>query len=676
LRIEDVDGTSDPFVAYNFCGRQVACTRVRPRTLNPRWDNETFIVPLDMLNTSSKASEAGLLPSQRNIVKLEAFDHDWISQNDFLGHVELSVEQLEAMAASAEGRAVQLPLSDKESHGLLHLRLGYTSSCASPVAGEEAEEPAVYVALQRAENLDKIDTVHLSSPFGKVFSCVPDGEAERSPSCERLVGSTAAQPETIHPDWQAAAEQFNEGQWVFRLCSLRSLLALEQSRRDEAAAEELLPVAEDPEQRSHDQQLFRELQQGGAREAASPAVARIELHSRHRMSSLPLGEVALSLAQLRALLPDLPFSLYEACSLPPSPSNPSAAPAPTGLPSPGLDGVPRWLRFCLQLLPPGITGGLAGPEEAEGEPLRETQRGRPSKQRNWLSDPSLTWSGPCALPVLQQARAASHSPSTPPAASSLLVRLLPATRGEAVQALDVALRQMSLGERALLKCRYDSLYGNYCMGASLPPRSNMLVKVELLQINGKGLWAQRHPLRQLLVRTLRRAAKLWGWIRTRVLLPVMPQGWKGLVKGRKGRKRRGSEGGWGSGWWGKQGLEEGPLQEEEEEDWQEEEDEEEEQEEDEEEDEEEEEEEESDEGGGEERLRVDPRLRDHLTPAALIGSRLLWSGSRSRPLKKAQRAKKRVQQSSLEVYEESERGEDDGDVVDGGDEEGLRDNLT
>eukprot|EP01035_Chromulina_nebulosa_P015984 gene15984-21180_t len=37
----DNDGSSDPFVVYNYCGRQISCTRVRPRTLFPRWDNET-----------------------------------------------------------------------------------------------------------------------------------------------------------------------------------------------------------------------------------------------------------------------------------------------------------------------------------------------------------------------------------------------------------------------------------------------------------------------------------------------------------------------------------------------------------------------------------------------------------------------------------------------------------
>ena len=34
----------DPFVVYNYCGRQIACTRVRPRSLFPRWDNETVSI--------------------------------------------------------------------------------------------------------------------------------------------------------------------------------------------------------------------------------------------------------------------------------------------------------------------------------------------------------------------------------------------------------------------------------------------------------------------------------------------------------------------------------------------------------------------------------------------------------------------------------------------------------
>ena len=42
----DYGGASDPYVVAVFQGKSLGMTRVRPRTLNPRWVNETFICPL------------------------------------------------------------------------------------------------------------------------------------------------------------------------------------------------------------------------------------------------------------------------------------------------------------------------------------------------------------------------------------------------------------------------------------------------------------------------------------------------------------------------------------------------------------------------------------------------------------------------------------------------------
>lgn len=67
---------------------------MRPRSLFPRWDNETFIVPLDMFrlddqqtdkdnsrhensNNHRQSGNKGILKSQREVVKIEVFDHDW-----------------------------------------------------------------------------------------------------------------------------------------------------------------------------------------------------------------------------------------------------------------------------------------------------------------------------------------------------------------------------------------------------------------------------------------------------------------------------------------------------------------------------------------------------------------------------------------------------------------------
>ena len=45
LPAADAGGTSDPVIAAVFAGRNLGETRLRQRTINPSWSNETFIVP-------------------------------------------------------------------------------------------------------------------------------------------------------------------------------------------------------------------------------------------------------------------------------------------------------------------------------------------------------------------------------------------------------------------------------------------------------------------------------------------------------------------------------------------------------------------------------------------------------------------------------------------------------
>ena len=68
------NGTSDPFVLYSYYGRPLGSTRVRPRTLYPSWDNETFIVPVEELHPLPR----GGVEAQRDLVKMEVFDYDWL----------------------------------------------------------------------------------------------------------------------------------------------------------------------------------------------------------------------------------------------------------------------------------------------------------------------------------------------------------------------------------------------------------------------------------------------------------------------------------------------------------------------------------------------------------------------------------------------------------------------
>jgi len=77
----------------------------------------------------------------------------------------------------------------------------------------------------------------------------------------------------------------------------------------------------------------------------------------------------------------------------------------------------------------------------------------------------------------------------------LVVRLIKSIRGNVVKGLDEGVRHMTLGERSLIKVRYDHAYSSFSMGANIPPRSDLVFKVELLKINGWGAFGM--PYRQL-----------------------------------------------------------------------------------------------------------------------------------------------------------------------------------
>lgn len=60
---------------------------------------------------------------------------------------------------------------------------------------------------------------------------------------------------------------------------------------------------------------------------------------------------------------------------------------------------------------------------------------------------------------------------------------VPSDKGSVVRGLDIGVQTMVLGEKAEIKCRYDFAYGSNAVGAGIPPRSNMVFTVEVLQIN-------------------------------------------------------------------------------------------------------------------------------------------------------------------------------------------------
>ena len=148
----DNNGTSDPFVTAVYNGKNVHMTRIRQRTLNPRWNNESIIIPLNDSLPPSRNS----LRSQQNLLKLEVYDYDTWNANDFLGHVEITKTKLEKLAIRAKNQPIRLPLSLREFHGLLGIKFGFKGS-------------KFYIKIARGESLDKMDPFGLSDPYVKVY---------------------------------------------------------------------------------------------------------------------------------------------------------------------------------------------------------------------------------------------------------------------------------------------------------------------------------------------------------------------------------------------------------------------------------------------------------------------------------------------------------------------------
>ena len=152
ITASDFGGTSDPYVVAMFQGKKLGLTRVRPRTLNPRWVNETFVVPV----ADNLPAARNMPRSQKGLFRLEVYDYDWIGANDFLGNVEMSKEKLKALAALAKQQPILLPLTMQEFHGVLGIRIGVSDYHVS-------------VKIERAESLDKFNAFSDGRPFVKVF---------------------------------------------------------------------------------------------------------------------------------------------------------------------------------------------------------------------------------------------------------------------------------------------------------------------------------------------------------------------------------------------------------------------------------------------------------------------------------------------------------------------------
>lgn len=572
LQGRDLTGNSDPFVVYSYSGKPVQSTRVKPRNRNPRWYNETFIVPVDEHMTPPRNT----LPSQKDLIKLEVFDHDWITQNDFLGHVEMTRSKLMKLAVVANEQPIRLPLTSKEFHGILTMQYA-------------CDTTYLYIRIVSAEDLDKQDLFKYASPYAKVFV----GE-------KNLLGSTPVMHNTIHPQWTTAnefkikivdlleAEEFVEAQIRMH----RASTGISSNRR---------------ERRFRTTNLSDPLQE----HSSLPdflALIRVEVYDRRswRGDQL-LGKVTVFPDQLRRVLPDLPtqnetqlilrntpqaspfkqllsgsfksssFKLSSGNLLGKvtTPNSSKRFPSPTkknGEEAADSGGKKSSRKKSKKKKskkkskrrknrkggdeedqlsdesesssseessssdddsdesgeeesnsnesePPRGNNDTTAAAERDDEDVHPPMQGAPiaasltTSLRNVLrasfrGDPStgllkspskllsqrpvveLDWCPQQRYPLMKFSMksyvAAFGLGSAIKDQGYLIVRLISSNRGKVVTGLDQGVRRMTIGETALIKCRFDAFYGHFTFGPRIPPRSDVILQVRLLEINGYG----------------------------------------------------------------------------------------------------------------------------------------------------------------------------------------------
>lgn len=211
----DISGASDAYVVGIYSGKKLGYTRVRPKTCNPMWINETFIVP-----TGSHLQDPRNTPaSQRGLFRLEVYDYDLVGSHDFLGHVEIDRSKLLRMAIAAKQQPILLPLTTREFHGYFKPQFGVNFRMFT-------------IRAAGAEALDMPDPLGGCNPYVKVFFGQGVGM-----NGGIYLGNTTPVYNTVDPEWGSNGGEFRLQ--INEILRLERRLLLLRARIEAKMAEDL-----------------------------------------------------------------------------------------------------------------------------------------------------------------------------------------------------------------------------------------------------------------------------------------------------------------------------------------------------------------------------------------------------------------------------------------------------
>jgi hypothetical protein len=123
------------------------------------------------------------------------------------------------------------------------------------------------------------------------------------------------------------------------------------------------------------------------------------------------------------------------------------------------------------------------------------------------NDDPIQWSDTLRCPITRASTEANKDRAKEEELThgSLVLRLLIAQRGSVCVGIDSAIQRMTLGESAVVKCRFDALYGSCALSSRIPPRANAIMRIRLLDVEGLGMQG-------IVTRTIRRVLRLLGYI--------------------------------------------------------------------------------------------------------------------------------------------------------------------